>query len=103
MQTASSSTMEVSPAARLLSPRRKTTEATTTAALAAEQLAHFHIDPISPVGVPLLGLAERLYRATDDLPELWEVTLREPCRFVEHGAPHPPCFSYGVRRAGNGL
>ena len=77
MPTTSTPTTAVSPSARLLSPRRKTTEATTTAELALEQLAHFHIDPASPVGVPLLRLAERLYHATDDLTELWEVTLRE--------------------------
>ena len=77
MQTTSNPATTVSPSARLLSPRRKTTEATTTAELASEQLAHFHIDPASPVGVPLLRLAERLYHATDDLTELWEVTLRE--------------------------
>ncbi len=77
MQTTSTPTTAVSLSARLLSPRRKTTEAATTAALALEQLAHFHIDPASPVGVPLLRLAERLYHTTDDLTELWEVTLRE--------------------------
>ena len=77
MPTTSRPDSAVSPSARVLSPRRKTTEATTTAELAQEQLAHFHIDPASPVGAPLLRLAERLYHATDDLTELWEVTLRE--------------------------
>lgn len=77
MPTTSTSPTAVSPSARLLSPRRKTTAAATTAELALEQLAHFHIDPASPVGVPLLRLAERLYLATDDLSDLWEVTLRE--------------------------
>ena len=33
------------PAARILSPRRKTTEATSLHELAMEQLEHFHIDP----------------------------------------------------------
>lgn len=77
MQTTSNPETAVSPSARLLSPRRKTTEATTTAELALEQLAHFHIAPDSPVGRPLRRLAERLYCANDDLTELWEVTLRE--------------------------
>jgi len=77
MPTTSTPDTAVSPAARLLSPRRKTTEATTTAGLALEQLAHFHIDPASPVGAPLLRLAERLYLASDDLTDLWETTLRE--------------------------
>src|SRR5258708_20258824 len=33
------------PAARILSPRRKTTQATSLHELAVEQLEHFHIDP----------------------------------------------------------
>jgi cystathionine beta-lyase/cystathionine gamma-synthase len=77
MQTTSNPMTAVSPSARVLSPRRKTTEAATVADLALEQLEHFHIDPDSPVGAPLLRLAERLYHASDDLTELWEVTLRE--------------------------
>ena len=77
MPTTSHPDTAVSPSARLLSPRRKTTAATTVAELAAEQLAHFNLDPASPVGAPLLRLAERLYHASDDLTDLWEVTLRE--------------------------
>ena len=77
MQTHSKLPTLISPSARVLSPRRKTTRATTTAELAAEQLAHFHVDPTSPVGAPLLRLAERLYHANDDLTDLWETTLRE--------------------------
>lgn len=65
------------PSARLLSPRRKTTQAASLHELAVEQLEHFHIAPDSPVGQPLLRLAERLYAANDDLTDLWEVTLRE--------------------------
>ncbi|MDQ5977080.1 MAG: O-acetylhomoserine (thiol)-lyase [Verrucomicrobiota bacterium] len=63
--------------ARLLSPRRKTSRATTTRALALEQLAHFSIDPRSPTGRPLLALAEKLYAAHGDVMELWETTTRE--------------------------
>ncbi len=80
MQTTPNHGTAVSPSARVLSPRRKTTEATTTAELAIEQLAHFNIDPASPVGAPLLRLAERLYHAADDVTDLWEVTLRELAR-----------------------
>ncbi|QYM79302.1 PLP-dependent transferase [Horticoccus luteus] len=65
------------PAARQLSPRRKTTTATSLAELAREQLAHFHLDPHSPIGAPLLRLAERLYAAHGDLAELWAATTRE--------------------------
>jgi len=65
------------PSARILSPRRKSTRATTLQELAVEQLAHFHIDPASPVGVPLLALAEKLYGAYGDVMDLWEATTRE--------------------------
>ena len=65
------------PAARILSPRRKTTQATTLHGLAVEQLAHFHIDPRSPTGQPLLALAEKLYGAHGDVMDLWEATTRE--------------------------
>jgi len=65
------------PAAKILSPRRKTTSARSLAELAREQLAHFHIDPAAPAGAPLLRLAEKLYGAHGDLIELWEATVRE--------------------------
>lgn len=65
------------PAARILSPRRKTTEATSLHGLAMEQLEHFHIDPRSEAGKPLLALAEKLYGAHGDVMDLWEATTRE--------------------------
>ena len=61
---------------RILSPRRKTTHATSHAELAAEQLAHFAIDPTSPIGQPLLALTEKLYAAHTDLSTLWSETTR---------------------------
>ncbi|HRJ47003.1 MAG TPA: PLP-dependent transferase [Opitutaceae bacterium] len=71
------------PAAKLLSPRRKTTAATTLNGLAREQLAHFHLDPDSPVGAPLLRLAGRLYAAHGDLDELWTATTRTLARLPQ--------------------
>ena len=68
------------PEARILSPRRKTTRATSLRGLAIEQLAHFHIDPRSPTGRPLLALAEKLYASHGDVMELWEATTRELAR-----------------------
>jgi cystathionine beta-lyase/cystathionine gamma-synthase len=68
------------PPAKILSPRRKTTRATDLAGLAREQLGHFHIDPASPIGAPLLRLAEKLYAAQGDLSELWSATTRELSR-----------------------
>src|ERR1019366_2016034 len=56
------------------------TTATTIAGLAQEQLAHFHLDPASPIGAPLLRLAEKLYGAHGDLTELWAATTRELAR-----------------------
>ena len=67
------------PAARLLSPRRKTTQATTLHKLAVEQLEHFHIDPKSPAGQPLLALAEKLYGAHGDVMDLWEANTLVLC------------------------
>lgn len=66
--------------AKLLSPRRKTTTAGTITELAREQLAHFHVDPTSPVGAPLLAFAEKLYAAQDDMSTLWAATTRELAR-----------------------
>ena len=68
------------PAARLLSPRRKTTRATSLRKLALEQLQHFNLDPRSPVGRPLLALAEKLYASHGDVMDLWEATTRELAR-----------------------
>ena len=65
------------PAARILSPRRKTTQATSLHELAVEQLEHFNIDPKSPTGQPLLALAEKLYGAHGDVMDLWDATTRE--------------------------
>src|SRR2546430_830593 len=45
MQNDANLAAETAAAVRL-SPRRKTTEATTTAELAQEQLAHFHLDTV---------------------------------------------------------
>jgi O-acetylhomoserine (thiol)-lyase len=69
--------LPAAPNAKLLSPRRKTTTAHDVAGLAREQLAHFHVDPASPAGAPLLRLAEKLYAAHADLDELWRATTRE--------------------------
>lgn len=68
------------PAARLLSPLRKTTHATTLHELALEQLRHFNLDPHSAVGRPLLALAEKLYASHGDVMDLWEATTRELAR-----------------------
>jgi O-acetylhomoserine (thiol)-lyase len=75
--TVPASSRPKTPAAKQLSPRRKTTTAPDLAALAREQLAHFHLDPASPVGAPLLRLAEKLYAAHGDLDALWRATTEQ--------------------------
>jgi len=72
------------PASRILSPRRKTTLADSAVTLAEEQLAHFHIDPASPFGAPMLRLTEKLYHAHTDLDELWQTTVRELAKLPRH-------------------
>jgi O-acetylhomoserine (thiol)-lyase len=76
MQTPDGRPGRSAPPAKILSPRRKTTEAADAAELAREQLAHFHLDPSSAVGRPLLALAQKLYAAHADLEELWRATTR---------------------------
>lgn len=61
-------------ASRILSPRRKTTAATTIEELAGEQLAHFGIDPHSDYGRALHDAAVNLYEAQANVHELWRIT-----------------------------
>jgi cystathionine beta-lyase/cystathionine gamma-synthase len=63
-------------AARLLSPRRRTSDAATLEELAVEQLEHFGIDARSEYGRALHDAALNLYRAHTDVTKLWEITLR---------------------------
>ncbi|MDE2996505.1 MAG: PLP-dependent transferase [Bacteroidota bacterium] len=61
-------------AARILSPRRKSTEADSIGALAAEQLEHFGVDPESDYGMALTDACRSLYAAQADMDALWKVT-----------------------------
>ena len=58
-----------------ISPLRNSTRATDPAALAAEQLHHFGIDPESEYGRALARLARTLYEANAATHELWKITL----------------------------
>lgn len=60
--------------ARILSPRRNSTQATSIEALAREQLAHFAITADSEHGRLLLETAELLYRTQGNLSQLWAQT-----------------------------
>ena len=58
-----------------LSPLRNTTEESTSAALAQEQLRHFGIDPKSEYGRVLGTLAASLYCANAATHDLWRITV----------------------------
>ncbi|WP_323845445.1 trans-sulfuration enzyme family protein [Microbulbifer magnicolonia] len=60
--------------AKILSPRRNSTQATSVEGLAREQLQHFAIDADSDHGRLLLETAELLYRAQGNLSQLWALT-----------------------------
>jgi cystathionine beta-lyase/cystathionine gamma-synthase len=60
---------------RRLSPRRKTSQATSVDGLVAEQLAHFGIDAATPFGEALAAVAMSLYETQVDLDRLWRTTL----------------------------
>lgn len=64
-------------AMRLLSPRRKTSQAGDVDSLVREQLEHFGIDPASPIGQAMSPLAAKLYGAQVDLDSLWRVTIEQ--------------------------
>lgn len=60
--------------AKVLSPRRNTTEATSIEGLVSEQLAHFGIDNNSEYGKALADTAGSLYQAQSDVKRLWDIT-----------------------------
>lgn len=62
--------------AKLLSPKRNSTQATSIQQLAEEQLQHFGINPKSEYGESLFNAALHLYQAQLDINNLWQVTNR---------------------------
>lgn len=63
-------------AAKLLSPKRKSSTKETIEDLSEEQLLHFGIDPGSEYGVVMRAAVEKLYAAQSDISRLWEVTTK---------------------------
>jgi O-acetylhomoserine/O-acetylserine sulfhydrylase-like pyridoxal-dependent enzyme len=61
--------------AKILSPRRNSTQATDVSQLVAEQLVHFGIDGERPFGRTLAQIARKLYECESDVEQLWQVTL----------------------------
>src|SRR5690349_20540982 len=59
-----------------LSPRRHTTQATTTDDLTTEQLTHFGIDPTSDHGKALAALVTQLFTTNIAAHDLWTVSSR---------------------------
>lgn len=62
--------------AKVLSPKRNSSNATTVSQLAEEQLAHFGIDASTDYGKSLFDAASHLYQAQIDINNLWQVTNR---------------------------
>lgn len=60
---------------RVLSPLRNSTQSTSAAGLAAEQLAHFGLDPKSEFGAKVEMLATRLYDCQADIDQVWKLGL----------------------------
>jgi O-acetylhomoserine/O-acetylserine sulfhydrylase-like pyridoxal-dependent enzyme len=60
--------------AKILSPKRNTTEATTVEELTNEQLAHFGIDKNSEYGQALFNTAQHLYYTQANMQQLWKIT-----------------------------
>ncbi|MFC3094573.1 Cys/Met metabolism pyridoxal-phosphate-dependent enzyme [Alteromonas sediminis] len=66
--------MSSTSSARVLSPKRNTTDAQDISQLVAEQLQHFGIDADTDYGKALGSVANNLYHAQDNLSQLWEIT-----------------------------
>ncbi len=62
--------------ARIISPRRHTSEAVSIEGLAEEQLRHFCIDKDGPYGQAMFDTVVRLYEAQLSITELWDITTR---------------------------
>ncbi|MCM8526909.1 MAG: PLP-dependent transferase [Lentisphaeraceae bacterium] len=62
-------------AAKILSPKRKSTTAKSIEQLALEQLEHFNIDKKSAQGKALKGLIKNIYSCQTDLKTLWDTSL----------------------------
>jgi len=61
-------------AAKILSPKRNTTQATNVEELACEQLHHYGIDENSEYGKALKATVTNLYNAQSDMSRLWQIT-----------------------------
>lgn len=68
------SATNITEQAKILSPKRNTTQATTIDELTEEQLAHFGIDKNSEYGQALFNTAQHLYYTQANMQQLWQIT-----------------------------
>jgi O-acetylhomoserine/O-acetylserine sulfhydrylase-like pyridoxal-dependent enzyme len=66
--------LDITAQAKILSPKRNTTQATTIDELTDEQLAHFGIDKNSEYGQALFNTAQHLYYTQANMQQLWQIT-----------------------------
>jgi cystathionine beta-lyase/cystathionine gamma-synthase len=65
---------QIFEAAKKLSPRRNSTEASDVTELAAEQLTHFNIEVDGELGRALLSAVERVYECQGNVELMWQET-----------------------------
>ena len=74
MSTTNNTATNIANQAKILSPKRNTTQATTVEELTNEQLAHFGIDKNSEYGQALFNTAQHLYYTQANMQQLWQIT-----------------------------
>jgi O-acetylhomoserine (thiol)-lyase len=74
MSATNTAASNITAQAKILSPRRNTTQATTIDELTDEQLAHFGIDKNSEYGQALFNTAQHLYYTQANMQQLWQIT-----------------------------
>jgi O-acetylhomoserine (thiol)-lyase len=74
MSDTNNTTTNIVNNAKILSPKRNTTQANTIEELTNEQLAHFGIDKNSEYGQALFNTAQHLYYTQANMQQLWQIT-----------------------------
>lgn len=70
--------------AKQISPRRKTTKATSIEELVAEQMTHFGLDTKTPFGEKMASLARSVYTLNIDANHLWHTLQNELATLPRH-------------------
>ena len=74
MSATDTTASDITAHAKILSPKRNTTQATTIEELTNEQLAHFGIDKNTEYGQALFNTAQHLYYTQGNMQQLWQIT-----------------------------